>query len=98
MSGAVAASEAERADACGKLVASLRREWWERSVGASEHRAFTARGRRVSAAAPASLEFAIRISAVDELFVPLDARPVAQRPLQEGVRLKLLDEWQRVRP
>lgn len=52
----------------------------------------------MSTAAPASAEFAIRVSAVDDLFVALDARPVAERPLQEGVRIKLLDEWERVRP
>ncbi len=52
----------------------------------------------MSAAAPTSREFAIRVSAVDDLFVALDARPVAERPLQEGVRIKLLDEWERVRP
>lgn len=51
----------------------------------------------MSAAAPTSREFAIRLSAVDDMFVPLDARPVAERPLQEGVRTKLLDEWERVR-
>jgi hypothetical protein len=52
----------------------------------------------VSVASPASLEFAIRVSAVNDLFAALDARPVAERPLQEGVRMKLLDEWERVRP
>ncbi len=29
--------------------------------------------------------------------MPLDARPVAERPLREEVRLKLLDEWEQIR-
>ncbi len=35
--------------------------------------------------------------AIDDLFVPLDAGPVAERPLREEVRLKLLDEWEQIR-
>jgi hypothetical protein len=41
--------------------------------------------------------FAIRIPAVDDLFVAFDARPVAERPLRDEVRLWLLDEWEHVR-
>jgi hypothetical protein len=41
--------------------------------------------------------FAIRIPAIDDLFVAFDARPVAERPLRDEVRLWLLDEWERVR-
>jgi hypothetical protein len=42
-------------------------------------------------------EFAIRVGGSDELFAPLQSRPVAERSLDEGVRLYLLDEWERVR-
>ncbi len=41
--------------------------------------------------------FAIRVGGSDELFAPLQARPVAERSLDETVRLYLLDEWERVR-
>ena len=41
--------------------------------------------------------FAIRITSLDDLFEPLDARPVADRPLNYDVRVKLLDEWERTR-
>jgi hypothetical protein len=53
--------------------------------------------RRARNGAPATREFAIRVSAIDELFEPLDARPVAERQLRDEVRLKLLDEWELVR-
>jgi hypothetical protein len=42
-------------------------------------------------------EFAIRVPSIDELFWPLDARPVAERTLSGDVRWALLDEWERVR-
>lgn len=42
-------------------------------------------------------EFAIRLSAVDELFWEFDARPVAQRAISGEARWALLDEWERVR-
>lgn len=41
--------------------------------------------------------FAIRITSLDDLFEPFDARPVADRPLNYDVRVKLLDEWERTR-
>jgi hypothetical protein len=41
--------------------------------------------------------YAIRIPAIDDLFVAFDARPVAERPLRDEVRLWLLDEWEHVR-
>lgn len=41
--------------------------------------------------------FAIRITSLDDLFEPFDARPVAHRPLNYDVRVKLLDEWERTR-
>jgi hypothetical protein len=46
---------------------------------------------------PGPREFAIRIAAIDDLFVQFDARPVAERPLRDDVRLWLLDEWEHVR-
>jgi hypothetical protein len=46
---------------------------------------------------PAGGEFAIRVASIDELFAPLDPRPVAERSLDENVRLHLLDEWEWVR-
>ena len=46
---------------------------------------------------PREVEFAIRVTSVDGLFAPLDAGPVAERTLDEDVRLYLLDEWERVR-
>ena len=46
---------------------------------------------------PAPHRFAIRLASIDDLFVPLDARPLAERSLNEDVRLHLLDEWERVR-
>lgn len=42
-------------------------------------------------------EFAIRVRSLEELFAPLDARPIATRALAEDVRLHLLDEWEAVR-
>ncbi len=51
----------------------------------------------MSTPAADSRPFAIRIPAVDDLFVGYDARPVAERPLRDEVRLWLLDEWERVR-
>ncbi len=48
--------------------------------------------------ATAGGEFAIRVGSIDELFAPLDARPVAERALSEEVRFHLVDEWERVRP
>ncbi|HZO77903.1 MAG TPA: hypothetical protein VFB39_07660 [Solirubrobacteraceae bacterium] len=42
-------------------------------------------------------ELAIRVRAIEDLFVSLDARPLAERPLREEVRLKLLDEWEPIR-
>jgi len=51
----------------------------------------------MSLASPNFGEYAIRIDAVDDLFVPLEARPVAERSLGEDVRLHLIDEWERVR-
>lgn len=51
----------------------------------------------MTAARPATGEFAIRVASIDELFAPLDARPVAERALGEDVRLHLLDQWERVR-
>jgi hypothetical protein len=41
--------------------------------------------------------FAIRVGSIDELFEAYDARPVADRPLNYDVRVKLLDEWERTR-
>jgi hypothetical protein len=41
--------------------------------------------------------YAIRIDAIDDLFVAFDAGPVAERPLRDEVRLWLLDEWEHVR-
>jgi hypothetical protein len=42
-------------------------------------------------------EFAIRVSSVDDLFDPYDARPVAERPLNYEARTALLDSWERAR-
>ncbi|MBV9817694.1 MAG: hypothetical protein JOZ07_05020 [Solirubrobacterales bacterium] len=42
-------------------------------------------------------ELAIRLTSVDELFAPLDARPPAQRAISDEVRLSLLDQWDVVR-
>lgn len=39
-------------------------------------------------------EFAIRLTAVDDLFEPFDARPMAQRPLNYEARMALLDQWE----
>ena len=41
--------------------------------------------------------FAIRVDSVDDLFETYDARPIADRPLNYDVRVKLLDEWERTR-
>ena len=41
--------------------------------------------------------FAIRLSSVDDLFYPYDARPVAERPLNYDARTELLDAWERSR-
>ncbi len=51
----------------------------------------------MSATASPGGEFAIRLPAVHVLFAPFDARPVAERQLDDDVRLHLLDEWDRVR-
>lgn len=53
--------------------------------------------RRGRTGAPAAPELAIRVAAIDDLFVALDAGPVAERRLREDVRLKLLDDWEQVR-
>ena len=45
----------------------------------------------------ASTQFAIRVPSIEALFVPFDARPVADRELAEEVRLFLLDQWELVR-
>jgi hypothetical protein len=50
----------------------------------------------MSATAPETRQYAIRIAAIDDLFVAFDARPVAERPLRDDVRLWLLDEWEHV--
>ena len=42
-------------------------------------------------------EFAIRLSSIDQLFWPFDARPVAERAISADARWALLDEWERVR-
>ncbi len=42
-------------------------------------------------------EFAIRLDALDDLFYPLDAAPVADRALTAAVRGHLLDEWEGLR-
>ena len=42
-------------------------------------------------------QFAIRLSAIDDLFWPLDAAPVPRRDLNADVRWALLDDWERVR-
>jgi hypothetical protein len=46
---------------------------------------------------PGAEEFAIRLSSVDDLFPPFDARPVAERPLADEVHDHLLDAWELVR-
>src|SRR5262245_37146198 len=46
--------------------------------------------------APAAA-FAIRLSSVEDLFDPYDARPVAERPLNYEARTALLDSWERAR-
>jgi hypothetical protein len=51
----------------------------------------------MSSPTPEPREFAVRIAAIDDLFAEFDARPVAERPLRDAVRLWLLDEWERVR-
>jgi hypothetical protein len=48
-------------------------------------------------AEPATREFAIRVSSIEQLFWQLDARPVADRTLSVDVRWALLDEWERAR-
>ena len=53
--------------------------------------------RPVSTQGSRARELAIRVGAIDDLFVPLDAHPVAERSLREEVRLKLLDEWEGIR-
>lgn len=42
-------------------------------------------------------EFAIRVRSIDDLFVGLQAGPVAERVLDDDVRYYLLDEWEHVR-
>jgi hypothetical protein len=51
----------------------------------------------MSSSAAEPRPYAIRIPAIDELFVAFDARPIAERPLRDEVRLWLLDEWEHVR-
>jgi hypothetical protein len=51
----------------------------------------------MSAVGSPTPELAIRVHAIDDLFLPLDARPLAERTLRAEVRLKLLDEWDQVR-
>ena len=46
---------------------------------------------------PAESRFAIRLSSVDDLFEPYDARPVDERPLNYDARTELLDAWERSR-
>lgn len=46
--------------------------------------------------APAT-EFAIRLTSIDSLFNEYDARPVADRVLNDGVHAYLLDEWEGLR-
>jgi hypothetical protein len=46
---------------------------------------------------PPAAEFAIRLSSVDDLFDPYDARPVAERPLNYEARTAMLDSWERAR-
>ncbi len=66
------------------------------STDQETERARTASDReRTGSTQPA--EFAIRVAAVDDLFAPYDARPVAERPLAEDVRFHLLDAWEHVR-
>jgi hypothetical protein len=48
----------------------------------------------VTTETPVVGEFAIRVASIDGLFAPFDARPVAERSLDEDVRLHLLDEWE----
>jgi hypothetical protein len=43
-------------------------------------------------------EFAIRVSAVDDLFEPFDACPVAERRLAWEARAHVLDRWEWTRP
>jgi hypothetical protein len=42
-------------------------------------------------------EFAIRLSSIDALFFDFDARPVADRALNDEVHEHLLDEWEGLR-
>lgn len=51
----------------------------------------------MSRAASTGGELGIRVTCIEDLFAPHDARPVAERSLREDVRLHLLDEWERVR-
>jgi hypothetical protein len=46
---------------------------------------------------PSTAEFAVRVTSIDQLFWPLDARPAAERTLSGDIRWDLLDEWERVR-
>ncbi|MET0926332.1 MAG: hypothetical protein ABWY90_03045 [Solirubrobacterales bacterium] len=46
---------------------------------------------------PAESRFALRLSSVDDLFEPYDARPVDERPLNYDARTELLDAWERSR-
>jgi hypothetical protein len=56
-------------------------------------------GRRDSGGpAPDRGEFAIRVAAIDDLFEPFDAGPVAERRLNWEARAHLLDRWDSVRP
>ena len=51
----------------------------------------------MSSPTPEPRPFAIRVAAIDDLFVEFDARPIAERPLRDPVRLWLLDGWEHVR-
>ena len=52
----------------------------------------------VDAVAGGAGEFAIRVSAIDDLFEAFDARPVSERRLRWEVRAHLLDRWESARP
>jgi hypothetical protein len=43
-------------------------------------------------------ELAIRVSSIDDLFLPFDAGPLAARRLNDEARYHLLDCWESVRP
>ena len=43
-------------------------------------------------------QLSIRVSSVDDLFLPFDASPMAERRLNDEARYHLLDRWELVRP